>query len=169
MKIYPEISSHMAVLVKALGTVGGDVLEIGTGLFSTPLLHWLCLDQDRKLVSYENSLKYYRFAKRFQSKTHEILYIKNWEGIEIDDKKWGVAFIDHDPMRRRKYEVIRLANNTELIVVHDTEPEEEVHYGYSHRRRGMYQHFKYIYHYTKAGNPRTSVVSNFMDFQYENI
>ena len=62
MKIHPKYGSYIPALLTALGKVDGDVLELGSGLYSTALLHWICLEQKRKLITYENDQRYFDLA-----------------------------------------------------------------------------------------------------------
>lgn len=47
-------STHLAVLMEAVRRTAGPVLELGVGLYSTPVLHWLCYPTNRRLVSYDS-------------------------------------------------------------------------------------------------------------------
>ena len=47
-------TTHMPVIIKFIQATEGRVLELGAGLFSTPLLHWLCAEKGRKLYTYED-------------------------------------------------------------------------------------------------------------------
>ena len=121
MRYNPGWSSYLPILIKVFGLSKGDVLELGSGPFSTPLLHWLCLDTKRYLVTYEDSLEYYNLHKKFVSKKHEIKFVTDWDKINID-KHWGLAFVDHEPGNRRKTEILKLKDTADFIVVHDTSP-----------------------------------------------
>lgn len=163
MKFREAWSSHMAVLVKVLQHSEGPVLEIGMGLFSTPLLHWMCKDMGRKLVSYENEREYYEMDKDFNRGDHEVKFAKNWDDIDIESTHWGMVFIDHAPANRRIKEAKRVANNADYIVCHDTQSKDDRYYKY----HWLWDKFKYIYHYEK-GSPRTSVLSNIKDLSFLN-
>lgn len=143
------------MLIKVVQMSEGPILEIGSGPFSTPLLHWLCHEKGRKLITYENVPDYFKFAKGFQSRNHRILFVKNWE--EIDAKKhWGVALIDHEPAERRRADILKLKDNADYIIIHDTEREDK--YGF----QKIWPLFKYRYDW-KGCRPYTTVVSNFKD------
>ena len=43
MKIFAGWGSHLPVLIHLMNHTTGDVLELGTGLYSTPYLHHACL------------------------------------------------------------------------------------------------------------------------------
>lgn len=147
----------MPLLVKVLSISQGDVLEVGTGMFSTPLLHWLCLDQNRNLVSYESQPKWFDMNKAFQSKTHKMFLVDDWGKADIE-RFWSVAFVDHEPAHRRIEEIKKLADYAQFVVIHDTQPEENKWYKYDR----VFPLFKYSYTYTKD-KPFTTVVSNFYD------
>ena len=155
----PRYSSHIPILIKIFEMSKGPVLEMGSGIFSTPLLHWLCLETKRKLVTYENYVEHYEMNKVFASDTHEIIFTNDWDSIKIDDTHWGMAFIDHEPTQRRVIDIKRLKDNTDFVVVHDTEESHDSMFGYI---ENAFPLFKYRYNY-KRRRPYTSILSNLVD------
>ena len=151
-------TTHMPMLIKAVQLTKGPVMELGSGLFSTPLLHWLCKKDSRKLVTYENMLEYYPFARQFRSRNHHVRLIDSWDKIDVETH-WSVVMIDHKPAERRAIDAIRLRDKADYIVLHDTERSV---YGYDK----IWPHFKYIYHW-KSCKPWTTVVSNFKNLNEE--
>jgi hypothetical protein len=157
-----EYSTHMAILVKALDMSSGPVIEMGGGLFSTPLLHWLCAYHKRKLITYEDSPLFFNFERLFISRNHKIRLVKNWDEVVVDGR-CGVIFIDHDPydgsdvFARRKKDALRLVNNADLLVLHDSD-----HVGYKDEE--FWKQFKYVYNWDYA-IPNTAIVSNFMEIK----
>lgn len=156
--------SHLPILMKVLSLTDGPVLELGTGLFSTPYLHWACYP-NRKLVSYENKKEFFNTWKYDDKREvcnnygyHSRFLVENndWDKIDISEH-WGVAFIDHNPGPRRREEVRRLANNADYIVVHDTDEKNDWYYKYSE----YFLDFKY--RWDSKIYPRTTVLSNFKD------
>jgi hypothetical protein len=157
--------SHLPILMKIMEKTDGPVLELGMGLFSTPYLHWACIDKRRKLVSYENHKD---FAELFimddkrevgnDYSYHEVKVVENndWEHIDISGH-WSVALVDHNPGPRRREEMKRLADSCDYVVVHDTDPKNDWYYKYSE----YFPLFKYRYD-TKV-YPMTTVLSNFID------
>ena len=134
----------------------GPVLEVGTGAFSTPFLHWVCMDQDRKLTSLESSQNYYNLNKRFRSVSHEILFIKDWREFNFD-YNWDVIFIDNDPQDRAP--VVKLVSNSaNYIVIHDS---NDPLYNYD----SIFPLFKFRYDYTKF-HPNTTVLSNTVNLSW---
>ena len=149
-------ASHISILTRTFDASKGDVLEIGTGYFSTLLLDWLGSISNRVIFSYESNINWYQRAKKFESQNHKIILCKDWDSADFDKKHWGLVFIDHDPPARRKVEVLRLAKKADFIVIHDTNPIYDQSYGYS----VLWPKFKYVRHFKKY-SPWTTVVSNF--------
>lgn len=157
MKYWPHWGSFQPILIKIMQMTRGDVLELGMGNFSTPLLHNLCLDMGRNLVSYENDKKYYDMHVHFHKPHHKLHFVEDWDKIDLN-QEWSVAFVDHSPAKRRRVEIRRLVNNAEYVLVHDTQPEDDKFY----RQSAMFELYKYRYDYTKI-KPHTTVLSNFHD------
>ena len=153
------LSSHNALLIKAVLMSKGPVCEVGAGLFSTPMLHWLCKAMKKKLRTYENDDVFFKFAKRFQSSLHRIRKVDNWDDMEFS-KHWGVVLIDHAPGSRRFQDIINFKDTADYIVIHDTEPRADKIYHYSK----AWPHFKYRYNWTD-GWPNSTVVSNFYSLE----
>ena len=128
MKIRMGWSSHFPVLIKALQITTGPVLELGTGLYSTPLMHWLCFDKNRPIVSYEHDPKYFKYNKQFGSNLHEMCLIEDWSKFNVQ-AYWDVVLIDCDSTVRHDL-AKKLAYNSQYIVLHDTDPvlNNEYHY-----------------------------------------
>lgn len=162
MKLVPKYCSYIPVLVKALEKVGGAVLELGTGPHSTMFLHWMCIEQNRPLVSYENNEEYYNLVKccegaGVRETNHQVILIEDWDEAEIEEP-WGIVLVDHSPAARRKEDVKRLAEHAQCIIIHDSSWKSEKHYHY----KDIYPLFKYRYDYKKV-KPQTTILSNFID------
>lgn len=153
--------SHIPLLIKVIEHTVGDVLELGMGWYSTPLLHWMCSDMKRNLYSYENNKGYFDLFQNGLNEFHKTYLIDSYEGIGVD-KNWGVVFIDINPMEIRAPLALSLSKCADTIVVHDSEYREEKFY---HYRELLYPAFKYRYDYTKF-RPNTSVFSNFNSLEF---
>lgn len=143
-------STHMPMLIRAVEMADGPVVEVGAGIASTPLLHWLCKILERKLITYENDPEFYGIAKQFQSKNHKIRLVKSWEEMDFVTH-YGVVLIDHAPAERRGRDAIRFS--ADYIVCHDSERPDL--YGYD-----LLDRFKYRFDYMDVV-PFTTVVSDF--------
>lgn len=155
MKNIARMATHIPILVRAFDLSQGDILEFGTGYFSTTLLDWLCAVTGRKLISYETDRTWFDRAKKMQSDYHDIIFVENWDVIPLEEKHWGLAFVDHHPNHRRAVEIERLKDFADFIVVHDTEPRSAKSYDYDR----IYPLFKYRFDDKKV-EPWTSVFSN---------
>jgi hypothetical protein len=160
-RLHPYWASHMPLLVRAAQVTTGPVLELGMGVYSTPLLHMLCFDKDRKLVSYENDAKYVEMLKKFRTKDHEINLVEDWDSIEdsIKATHWGFVFVDHKPAERRIVDIKKLTDNAEFVIIHDSE-DPAYHY------EEIFPLFKYRFDYTKIFH-HTAALSNKREFVYE--
>jgi hypothetical protein len=158
----PDWATHIPALIKALEQTTGPVLELGVGISSTPVIHMLCVDMERHLLSFDNDRKYSAVFDKFSSRRdrHEIKHVDDWETIdeEIRSRHWGLVFVDHKPLERRVIEIKKLMNplngieEPDMFVIHDS---EDPAYGYDE----IYPLFKYRFDYTKA-RTKTAVLSN---------
>lgn len=147
--------THIPLLVRVFDISKGDVLEVGTGYFSTLILHWLATVTKRQVYSYESRKYWYERAKVYETEFHHIVFAPDWDKADFGKKHWGMVFIDHGPDIRRPKEIAKLYRKCDYMVVHDTEPARDKQYGYS----AIYPLFKYRYDYKKV-KPWTSVFSN---------
>ena len=150
-----DCSSHMAILTKCVLATEGTVLELGSGYFSTPLLHWLCMDKNRFLLTLDDNPEWFHQAKRFQNKYHRIR-MTDWK---LDLKgHYSVAFIDQST-RNRAPTAIYLKDKVDYVILHDADSPHQYHY------ERVFPHFKYRYDYDKV-RPMTIVLSNFNDLKW---
>ena len=155
-----ETSTHFPMLIKTIQMTDGIVAELGTGMFSTPLLHWLCFDNKRPVESYESYPHYLDFAKKFETDTHKVIFVPDWATQEFG-KKYSVVFIDHSIAGRkhtRGDDAARFKDIADFVVLHDAGAESHEKYGYEK----IYPLFKYRHDWT-GYKVNTTVLSNFID------
>jgi hypothetical protein len=156
-----EYGSHVHVLLPCLHFTEGAVVEFGCGFYSTSLLS--LYSQSRYCRSIEANRQWYEKVKNFyttniplmENRGHEILCTEYQDAV-IDDRDWGLAFIDHDPIELRVETAERLRKQCRLVVVHDTE------------RDGLNKvlaNFKYHYD-LRTIHPHTSVGSETDDLTW---
>jgi hypothetical protein len=151
-------ASHIFVLVRAFEQSEGDVLELGTGHYSTPMLNWMGLVTDRKIYSYDTVEEWAKLAiKNYSGVNHEIHFEPDLDKINLTDRHWGLVLIDHAPDERRIVDTLRLKDHADFLVLHDSKPK------YNHYP-DIDKHFKYIYT-DKRSRSWTTVVSNFKQFK----
>lgn len=158
-----QTSSHLPMLIKVVQNSVGPIAELGTGLFSTPLLHWLC-EGEKYIFSYENYKHYYDFAKLFATDSHKIVNVKDWDTQEYLDY-YGVVFIDHSIPRRnhtRGDDALKFKDKADFVILHDAGPNSNPKYGYDK----IYSEFKYRYDFTPKNAPATTVLSNKKDLSW---
>jgi len=118
--------THQELLMACVCSTIKPVLELGCGHYSTPILHYICKSMHRQLVSADHDPEWIKQFQYLSSQDHVfIVPDRGWDRfVLIDEIEWGVAFVDHNPGSRFAIDIARLRKKTELIVVHDTEPEK---------------------------------------------
>ena len=150
----------------------GDLLELGMGLFSTPLLHNIAAHNNRKIVSVDTS---YDWLKRFLiynlTKTHEIYHVSESNLYEFGlNKKWGLVLVDHAKGGERYRNVISFSKLAEIVVLHDAEKMSENGYKYEHNKVRSY--FLYACKFSVYPNAQkdfytsTLILSNFIKLDF---
>ena len=157
MRLSKNFTTHLPMLMKCVNVTDGPVMELGGGYFSTPVLHWMCREKGRYLLTYDDDAVYFPFIKGFRSRTHRVRLIDNWDNLE-PNIHWSVVLVDHgNSMQQRAESIIKLKDTADFIVVHDTE-----HRTFQPLAEEVYKHFKYVYHW-KDCYPSVAVLSNFKD------
>lgn len=159
MNVSLRYGSHLPVLIQAYRKTSGAILELGGGVFSTPILHWLCRLDNRMLLTYENYPEWFEFLKSYEERYHHLVLVDKWEDVEVD-KSWDIAFVDLTPDDMRKEMVKKLVNNTRYVIVHDSNGRYNKIYHYE----TIYSLFKYKYTFSEV-TPSTTVLSNFVDLE----
>lgn len=180
-------STHQPLLIAALLSTDGPILEMGGGFYSTPLISSFANQLGRKATTVETSKEFSKVLKQFETPLHEI---RCMEGIPFDpigkfapepgvaksdyidlqqeelerlDGYYSVIFVDHGPGFLRAPAVKFFADKAEFVIMHDTNHEERYKIGFMNE-------FKYRWDFTLHA-PHTTVVSNTRDcsiFQYLN-
>lgn len=117
--------SYYPLLYKALEATKGEIIEMGTGHGSTPLLHeYVQRNKGRTLHSYETDKTWLdKFVGTANSNhTFTLLDRTAWDVCSSMHHSPSVVFIDHAPGERRKEDVLLFKDIAEIIVIHDTEP-----------------------------------------------
>jgi hypothetical protein len=155
--------THIPMLIRIFDVTEGDILELGSGYFSTTVLRWLCEMSGRTLYSVESTRAWYEKALRDPVVFHKVIKCnQHFSDVEeIFQRKWSMVLVDHFPDTRRYREIERLATKAEYLIIHDSNLSEAKNYGYEK----IWHLFKYRYDYTKL-NPNTTVVSNFHNLSF---
>lgn len=125
-------ATHQPYLIRAIQNTDGDVLELGTGFFSTDLIHHMLINTSRKIVSVEDNENWMSKFSHNKSTNHDFYLIErsieSWTDIidEYSKRTWGVVFVDQgygEEIWRptRNYAVRTLVNCCDFVVAHDAD------------------------------------------------
>lgn len=144
-----DYNSHLPLLKKCLDITSGAIVELGSGLYSTPLLCEYAAENNRMFYSFDNN-------KEWSEKTGAI-------HVDWDSHEWvrncGVVFIDEAPAEHRKESIEAYSNIADVLVIHDTEPTSNYVYWLS----DILQTFKYRVDFQPEGMPHTTALSDTID------
>lgn len=159
MRFSLRYATHLPVLMQAVNKTGGRVLELGAGLFSTPVLHWMCVINKRHLTTYDNDKRFLNWATRYDGEYHHVYYVEDWDDADIK-WPWDVALVDHSPSERRITEIRKIANLAKYIVIHDSNGRYNKFYHYD----TIYPLFKHQLNFNDV-EPSTTILSNIVDLK----
>jgi predicted O-methyltransferase YrrM len=153
---FPNYGTHIPVICRVFTELetSGDVLELGCGNYSTPLLHEFCIH--RKLVSLDSDVSWAEKFAILRTPQHIIRAVDSWKTLEEYNSEWDVVLVDNSPAQYREYVIEKLANKAKLLIAHDT---ENMH-RYKYYR--CLPKFRFMVNYTRYSKT-TTVVSNFID------
>ena len=151
---HPNLGSHLPVLMKLVAMTDGPILELGSGPYSTPYLHWACYPTKRRLFTYETNPEWWEFTKKFRADFHRTYLVSDWSSVKFN-RPWSIAFVDHDGVRS---ETVRQVVHAEYVVCHDTENKGERRWGLVRVGRWFQSRWKYT-----APRPNTTIFSNMHD------
>lgn len=144
-------TTHIGILTKVLLASKNNIVELGAGPFSTPLLHWIGKEMNRKVSTYESNKEFYKYAWQFRSKDHNIHYVKDWGKVEFKNRV-GVIFVDHVDKKQKIKDAIRLKDSADYIVVNSASDEKDY--------ESLFKNFKQSYIWKKS-QPYVAVFSNY--------
>jgi hypothetical protein len=148
--------SHLPGLVWAVENTDGPVLELGTGLHSTPYLHGVS-ERGRLVVSYETDRRWLQLAQeRMAAPMHKVIGSLS----EVPQERWAVVLNDGPTNDRVKW-LGTLRESTRIFVNHDTEDYPEKVDNQDYGWEPTLSSFKYRFDYGNA--PRTTLTSDLVD------
>lgn len=118
--------THQKFLKFYTSKTTGDILELGVGFGSTPLLKEIAKSQNRKLVSVDNNLEWINKMKETcpEDSLHTYIYTNNWCGTISDLAKrsnWSIVFIDQHPWEARAISLYAFREISDYVIVHDVD------------------------------------------------
>ena len=67
----------------------------------------------------QTTIIYYTSSREEEGFEKKIRFVKDWDKVDVN-KDWSVVLIDHGQFRRTK-DAIRVKDNAEYVLLHDTE------------------------------------------------
>lgn len=161
----PKIDSwatHLPMLVRCVAYHRGPILEMGCGLYSTPVLHAMSHGLQVPLTSIERNPEWGKPFTKYVSPLHDVIIDntpnKHLQSLLDHGEYFHVALVDHSPAVLRAQAVKMLANKCDLIVCHDSE-----HRLYDYE--DVLSEFEHRVEWREYA-PWTTVVSNTMDLSF---
>ena len=156
--------THQPILAAAMTITKGPVLELGSGLGSTLMLHGLCGAMGRELVTLESDeqwmLKFINLGRSW----HKFKHINSFKDLSEYKKSWGLAFVDHGVSGDLEASKIRghsveMLQDVPILIAHDT------CFPWLYNYEKPLQLFKYRWDWRAQYTlwPQTSVLSNTID------
>lgn len=129
----PQYATHLPLLAACAARTTGPVLELGSGVYSTSVLHAICVPQGRPVVTLDNEEEWLDRFRGYAIKSghlHQVLAIPgDWpatpiespRAFDIDAEQWSVVLVDQSPPKARAQTLARIKGHAEMIVCHDSE------------------------------------------------
>jgi hypothetical protein len=165
---YSYGSAAIPLTVSALLSTG-DILELGMGMYSTPLLHNLGAHSNRHVVSVETNLEWLqKFIIYNSTRTHKLYHLSKSElNLYGLNKLWGLVLVDHGDAAARSLNVLNFSKLAMIVLIHDAEQSSEHMYNYVKNK--LRDAYKYSCKYSpfsskeKTSTTSTLILSNFIN------
>lgn len=117
--------THIPILSAVMTITRGSVLELGSGLGSTLMLHGLCGAMKRDLLTLESDEEWMEKFMNYGRFWHKIKFVKDFIDLPEYKQEWGLAFVDHGNAGDLNMSLIRgysveMLQDVPVLVVHDT-------------------------------------------------
>lgn len=111
--------THSEAIAYCVTRTRGPVVELGSGWYSTPLLHGLCEGLGRELITVDDDRVWLENFRPWATETHSLVLD---ERCAVPIEGASVVFVDHDsPIRTRADSVLEAKEaGTEIVICHDT-------------------------------------------------
>ncbi len=145
-----DYGSHFPILAAAVARVTRrtdlerlhlPILELGSGDWSTPMLHYMCA-VEKTLVTADTDAKWLEKYRAYESAEHKLHHVERWENWPVLEQHfWGVAFVDCAPGGDRWKLIKRLQGHAHFIVAHDSERDYGTGANYEYEKiRPLFKH-----------------------------
>lgn len=120
-----KYGTHQEILEKYIKLYPDNVIELGAGYYSTPILN----KYSKLARTVDNDKTWLDNVSSFANQNHYFTMVDSWDKF-IPEGRYSVAFVDHAdaPDHQRWIQVLKLIPHAGIIIVHDY---EDPLYGYS--------------------------------------
>lgn len=147
-------ATHFPVLAAVVARTSGDVAEVGSGQFSTPLLEAL-IQPPRKWATYETDPSWISSLRLARLPNHRVVPLGAEQVPDLSG--FEVVLIDGEIPGHRAD--VALGCQGRILLLHDANPDWEPTY---HYRERVVPRFRYHAFYSRL-RPWTLIVSNDVD------
>jgi hypothetical protein len=161
--------THQPVLYEAVKRSHGDVLELGSGFNSTPMIHALTENTDRKVLTVDHDANWLSKFLHLQTPNHEFRVLGSYEDIRQIQGVFSVVFIDEGNWESRAESLKYFADKATYLVLHDSDYiERQLEFKFA-------EHFAYfktympLQPYPYETGPPTTLLSNIIDVRQWDI
>lgn len=163
---YDQYGSHVPFLVRCAIRTKGPMLELGSGFYSTPVLHEIAQTMNRPLLTLDDSERWLAHQNDLCVPPHEFGVSEDLRQHSrllkpMNADRWGLVFVDSSPAETRGELVMMLKDIADIIVCHDTED----YHDYVHKYQAAFSTFPHRVDYTRV-RPYTSAVSALHDLEF---
>jgi hypothetical protein len=160
-------ATHLPILTLVGTLVQGDVVEVGSGQHSTPLLVEWARD-GREVYTLEESPEWHNMYVVDPPPTYHSILTDDAAGTlrtlswrtPIFKNRWGIAFIDGKAASRAAC-IASVAHDASVVLVHDTEDDKEYIYQMASELARFPHRRDHVMH-----GVRTTIVSNYHHLQH---
>lgn len=114
--------SHQPVLSYVLDKIDKPVLELGSGMYSTQLIHEQVKDKGIEIVTVDHDRGWLKKYEPLKSSKHKLVFCRVAHAKDFykaNIKPWGLVFVDIGDWTSRGYAVLTLKNSTDYMIIHD--------------------------------------------------
>jgi hypothetical protein len=120
---WESYATHQPLLIWALNHSKGDIVELGIGHYSTPIISAVSHRDGRNALSLEDNKEWLKNYSNKETAIHRFSEVKYWPDTisEIAQKQWGMVFVDQEDHAMRLEAVRQLKPKCEWLVMHDSD------------------------------------------------
>lgn len=123
MKINNGYESHRFVLEYVIKNLKNkSVLELGSGDYSTKLIHDVIGSENSKIITLDTDLSWLEKYMDLKTDYHDLIYWdinKLNEFYDNDKNEWGLVFVDTETWDSRISAIMKYRESADYLILHD--------------------------------------------------